>query len=101
MWRALGLLLFLTGCSTAPIADFMDHFFPAKIDPNPAAGSRTRGGVCDPPPTVMPTPAAPPGGMPPALPPDPGAASAPMMGPPPGPALPSPEPPPPSPLIRF
>ena len=63
----------LGGCSTHPVADFMDHFFPAKIDPN-AAGGRNRGGVCDPPPgsptapNAGHTPGVPPV-MPPAVPP--------------------------------
>jgi hypothetical protein len=44
-----GLLLFMAGCSTAPWADFLDHFKPARIDPS-ASARPTRGGVCDPPP---------------------------------------------------
>jgi len=42
------LLLFVlasSGCSTAPIADFLDHFFPAKPPANAGPG---RGGVCSP-----------------------------------------------------
>ncbi len=100
MKRVLVLCVLLAGCSTAPIADFMDHFFPAKIDPNATPGARTRGGVCDPPPTVMPTPTTPPGGLPPAVPAGPASGPAPLMAPPnPGSALPSPDPP--QPLIRF
>jgi hypothetical protein len=73
MHRALWLLVFCTGCSTAPMADFLDHFFPAKVPDQ--AGQRTRGGVCDPQ-TIVPTleggrgvpPAAP--AAPPSLPAD-------------------------------
>lgn len=50
MRRKLPVLavLLLTGCSTAPIADFMDHFMPARIATEATPGQRTRGGVCDP-----------------------------------------------------
>src|SRR5437763_11641867 len=86
----VGLVLLLPGCSTAPWADFLDHFFPAKIDPN-AATKPTRGGVCDPPPGPgSPPPAGPAVGM--TLPPA-GAGMLPRL-----PAVPAPgEPPPPEP----
>jgi hypothetical protein len=41
-WLPL-LLVLLSGCSTAPCADFLDYFFPPPCPP--AVG---RGGVCNP-----------------------------------------------------
>lgn len=57
--------LFLIGCSTSPVADFLDHFWPAKPPAN-AAGAY--GGVCNTPPAgpgVAGGPVAP--GAPPGL----------------------------------
>src|SRR5262249_37167219 len=90
-------LLLLTGCSTAPVADLMDWFWPGRL---PAETTTPHGGVCLPqgnlPPPGVPIPAAPPAGPPPAPP----AAIAPGAWPPrapTGPAPPGPLPPPPSP----
>jgi hypothetical protein len=44
MKRLSLLLLLLTGCSTAPVADLLDYFRPGRIAPDNAA----RGGVCGP-----------------------------------------------------
>lgn len=44
------VILLMSGCSTAPIADFMDFFFTPRM---PSTG---RGGVCEP---ASPTPPAP------------------------------------------
>lgn len=41
----VSLSFIVSGCSTAPIADFLDHFFPAKPPANVAGG---HGGVCSP-----------------------------------------------------
>ena len=72
------VLLMCCGCSTAPVADFLDYFYPAKIKIDPKV--QPYGGVC-----------GPDGGPPnlPALPP----ISIPS-GPPPGPTLPGLPPPP-------
>jgi hypothetical protein len=59
--RGLSVLAFLlAGCSTAPIADLMDHFAPGHVEPGKAA---PYGGVCQPqqlvppgPPPVLPGP---------------------------------------------
>src|SRR5262245_22263018 len=107
MRRLAFLLVFVTGCSTAPCADFLDHFFPARIDPA-VAGQHTRGGVCDPQtqanPAIGPgnpanTPSNPavgpgPAGGPPMLP-------APSMAPPSGAPGELPTPTPPSPALRW
>jgi hypothetical protein len=93
------VLLLLTGCSTAPIADLMDFFTPGHLEPEKTA---PYGGVClpqginappaattaPPPPPVPPTAVAPP-------PPGPG----PVEWPPRFPATPAPGavPPPPAP----
>jgi hypothetical protein len=89
-WLA-SISVFFVGCSTHPVADFMDHFFPAKIDPN-AAGGRNRGGVCDPP---VGSPVAPNSGRTPATAIPPGVVPS-IPGPPPGTStgLPPVEPPP-------
>ena len=92
MRRLAVLLLLVTGCSTAPVADLMDYFKPGRID----QGMPPYGGVCQPrqivPPSPGPAVAAPvfPGAGP-AL---PGA----VAGPPPlapagpqGPMLPAPD----------
>ncbi|HMO34680.1 MAG TPA: hypothetical protein PKA06_01430 [Gemmatales bacterium] len=91
-WSFCGILL-VTGCSTSPCADFLDHFFPAK----PAAsGPGAYGGVCDPQPAapgVAGGPVAPSTAMPnvisgpPAVPslgiPAPGPGASPLTSPPP------------------
>jgi hypothetical protein len=41
----VSLSILFSGCSTAPIADFLDHFFPAKPPANVGSG---HGGVCNP-----------------------------------------------------
>lgn len=71
------ILLLATGCSTAPVIDFYDHFFPAKVQS--AAGEKARGGVCDPVPQGRgaggpgaPVPAGAPGFLPPTQVPGPG-----------------------------
>lgn len=100
MRRMAFVFVFAAGCSTAPYADFMDHFFPAKIDPQAAPGQRTRGGVCDP---HQSTPAIGPGNPAntPSNPAVPGQAGGPPMlpvpGAPPGGAAELPAPAPPSP----
>jgi hypothetical protein len=38
MKRLAALLLLLSGCSSAPIADLMDHFYPAEVEPGPYYG---------------------------------------------------------------
>src|SRR3954464_4998722 len=94
---ALLLVLPVMGCSTSPVADFLDHFFPSRPSATPAAG---RGGVCNPAPVATPppvvgpaTPVVPGGavvvpGAPPPLSPAPGAGvvipggPAPSSGPP-------------------
>lgn len=78
-WGFCGLLL-VTGCSTSPCADFLDHWFPAKP---PAVGTGGFGGVCDPRPAgpgVAGGPVAP-AGTPPPL-----APNIPVAGPPVSPA---------------
>ncbi|HQR41944.1 MAG TPA: hypothetical protein PLX97_04655, partial [Gemmatales bacterium] len=53
--------LTLTGCSTSPCADFLDHFFPMKP---PASAAGAYGGVCNPVPAAPGAaggPVAPPG----------------------------------------
>ncbi|MBV9122042.1 MAG: hypothetical protein JO112_01620 [Planctomycetes bacterium] len=83
------LLLFVTGCSTAPVADLLDFFAPGRLKPGDVA---PYGGVCapvqvGPPGSVLPAPVAP-GPVLPAAP----VPSGPVVPvPPPG------EPPPPSP----
>lgn len=77
---ALGLLT-LTGCSTAPVADVLDHFRPGGLPKRRFEPGRPRPEVVLPP-TDVPAPPGPgltPGGV--ALPP-----------PAPGPAVPPPEP---------
>ncbi len=56
MHRAVILLVFVAGCSTHPVADFMDYVFP----PGGVRG-QGRGGVCTPTPVLS----APPAGAPP------------------------------------
>jgi len=75
------LLLAASGCSTAPVADFLDHFFPAKPPANTGPG---HGGVCNPASLgsggALSPNALPPGGVPPPLSPvapPPGAVVAP------------------------
>ena len=86
MKRFSMLLLFILGCSTAPIADTLDHFKPGKIEQGKVA---PYGGVCGPQQASVPVAVAvPPVGVP-AL---PGPAAGPVL---PNPALPtSPLPPP-------
>jgi hypothetical protein len=63
--RCLALLaLLLVGCSTAPIADLLDHFAPGRVEAGKAA---PYGGVCQPQQLVPPqAPAALPGPPPPS-----------------------------------
>jgi hypothetical protein len=88
-------LLFLAGCSTAPVADFLDYFFPPRMIP----GATPYGGVCQPnvvgpapPGTAQPVvpppgfPAGPPAAVQPAAPPD---ATSPAPPPPPPPSPPT------------
>ena len=99
------LLLFVTGCSTAPIADMMDFFVPGTL---PAEKTNPYGGVClpqginappaattAPPPWPVPPTAVAPLEWPPRLP----APVPPGSLPPPGaiPSGPLPPPPPPPP----
>lgn len=91
-WGFCGLLA-VTGCSTSPCADFLDHWFPAKP---PATGAGGFGGVCDPRPAgpgVAGGPVAPSAQTPPPL-----NSTAPISGPPavpaPGPTGPISSPPP-------
>jgi len=59
MKRSLCLLLFLAGCSTAPIADFLDLVDPAK---GVGGNVEPHGGVCNPTPAIgAPAPGAPTG----------------------------------------
>jgi hypothetical protein len=67
MRKLLFLLLLLSGCSTAPLADTLDWCKPGKIE----GVVPTYGGVCSPGPPAPVVPAAPAIG--PALPPPPGA----------------------------
>jgi hypothetical protein len=76
------ILLLATGCSTAPVADLMDHFHPSSA-PSPVVAAPP--GPPGPPPTVRvmaAVPKPPTGALPVAPPPDP---------------LPPPDPPPPAP----
>jgi hypothetical protein len=88
-------LVLLAGCSTAPVADFMDTFFPGKLSPGTAA---PYGGVCQPqgaPIAPAAAPGVPPGPVPavPPPPPVPGAPGAPAVVVPPPPAPVSAQPP--------
>jgi hypothetical protein len=80
------LLLFLAGCSTAPVADFMDFFFPPRFTPGP----NPIGGVCAPkvvgpaPPGTA-QPIVNPPAVFPAMPPGPATPSIPIPNPPPPP----------------
>jgi len=79
----------LAGCSTAPAADFLDYFFPPRMN----LGANPSGGVCQPK-VVGP---APPGTAQPVVPP-PGIPAVPPVVPgTPAPATAIPEPPPPPP----
>jgi hypothetical protein len=88
--QAALLLLFLAGCSTAPVADFLDFFFPPRFTP----GASPYGGVCAP----KPIGPAPPGTAQPVIPP-PGVPVGPPGVPvgPPAPAVVDPNSPPPPP----
>jgi hypothetical protein len=76
MKRSLCLLLLLAGCSTAPIADFLDLVDPAK---GTGGNVEPHGGVCNPTPAIG---VAPPGVLPGT-----------RIAPPPGGEVPPPEPP--------
>lgn len=93
------LALCVAGCSTAPVADFLDWFAPGRI---PQGAAETQGGVCAPqgvlpganvapvppvPPGVGPPQPVPFGGLPPALP-----GALPPAPPPGGPVIPPPAP---------
>src|SRR5262249_51138778 len=74
------LLLFLAGCSTAPIADMMDYFSPGRIAVDKGA---PRGGVCGPQqpgPPVIGTAVLPPPSFPASSGPPGSAASPPILG---------------------
>src|SRR5260370_41460882 len=89
MKRSTVLLLFLlAGCSTAPVANFQDRFFPGKIKGDPKI--QPYGGVCQPQGTICPPPAI--GGSP-----IPAPAPWPPPGTTPGGLTPVPPPPPPPP----
>jgi hypothetical protein len=89
--QAAFLFAILTGCSTAPVADFLDFFFPPRMD----LGANPVGGVCQPK-VVGP---APPGTAQPVVPP-PGVQPVPSVIPgPPAPATAIPDPPPPPPQV--
>jgi len=68
MWRCCVLACFLAGCSTAPVADFLDYARPAR---SPAVGEPLYGGV-GPTPTTIPPPVPP--GSAPAVPAGPSTA---------------------------
>jgi hypothetical protein len=84
MKRAASLLLvFLTGCSTAPVADVMDYFWAGQITPD---ATPPVGGVCIPqggPPTSGPIPIPVPAAAGPVAPgpitPPPGAIPSPVF----------------------
>jgi hypothetical protein len=71
------LMLFLAGCSTAPVADLLDYFTPGKLDQGKVA---PYGGVCGPQQVGSPGPAA-------IIPPQPLVAGPPLATAPAGPAL--------------
>jgi hypothetical protein len=84
MRRAVMLFLFLSGCSTAPIADLLDFIKPGRITPEKTA---PYGGVCGPRPLAGPPVAPAPIPPPPVFPPAP-TTGAPIPAPPPGGVLP-------------
>jgi hypothetical protein len=55
MKRLAVLVLFLAGCSTAPVADLLDYFTPGKLEPGKVA---PYGGVCGPQQVGAPGPSA-------------------------------------------
>jgi hypothetical protein len=67
MKRLAALLVLVSGCSSAPLADLIDHVCPAKIEPGPYYG-----GVGGPTTTVVARP---------DLPPQPPTATAPSANP--------------------
>lgn len=89
MKRSVGVLLvFLTGCSTAPLADFLDFVKPGRVSPDKTA---PYGGVCAP----HPGGGAAAGAVPPGSPPP---AATPFGVPPPPAPIGTPVPPPPAPV---
>jgi hypothetical protein len=68
-------LLFVTGCSTSPVADFLDYFFPGR----PPVGATPYGGVCVPQGEPIGSPGVFPSAPPP---PPPGVTGAPVIVPP-------------------
>jgi hypothetical protein len=62
MKRIAAVCLLLAGCSTAPVADLMDHFAPGRLPPAPGYHGGVGSQPSAPPPAdVLPPPPPPPG----------------------------------------